>query len=102
MSTSFCVGYFSTSATEGQFCQASLSLSRGAVASAGTMEDESPDRLRGLGGSRASASVEWEPVAAVPRPFLMQTPAVRPGYLDGTLPGVMAGKRPAARLVGSI
>jgi len=46
--------------------------------------------------------VEPEPVAAVLlRPVLMQTPAARPVWVNGTLPGLMAGKRPAPKLIVS-
>jgi len=99
MSTNSNVGYLSFSVTEGPFCQASLTDD--AFASAITIEDESPDRFRGLvGGSGMSATVEWEPVVTASRPVRIQTPAGWPVYENGTLPGVMAGKRPAPRLVG--
>jgi hypothetical protein len=67
-----------------------------------TVEAESPDRFRGLGGSDPTAVVEPEPVAAVLlRPALMQTPTARPVWVNGTLSGLMAGKRPAPKLIGS-
>jgi len=58
------------------------------------MEAESPDRFRGLGGTCKLEVVEPELVAG-PRPVLMQMPVERPVWVEGTLPGMMAGKRPS-------
>jgi len=77
-----------------------LHVTHGGAVSVSTMEAESPDRFRGLGGSYPTALVELEPVAAVPRPALMRTPAARPVWANGTLPGPMAGKRPASKSTG--
>ena len=92
------VGNLPSSASEHQLRR--LHATHGEAVSVSTMEDESPDRFRGLRGSDLSALVEFEPVAAVPRPALMRTPAARPVWANGTLPGPMAGKRPASKSTG--
>jgi len=93
MSTSVYFGCLSFSATEGQFRQPSVSY--GTVASVIRMEAGSPVRNRGLGGLASAALVELEPAVAEPRPALVRTPSTRPVWSNYTLPGVMAGKRPA-------
>ena len=94
------VGNLPSSASEHQLRR--LHATHGEAVSVSTMEDESPDRFRGLRGSDLSALVEFEPVAAVPRPALMQTPAARPVWVNGTRPGLMAGKRPAPKPTGFV
>jgi hypothetical protein len=49
--------------------------------------DQSMDRFRGFGALDLPALVELEPGVAEPGP----------GWWAGTLPGVMAGKRPAPK-----
>jgi hypothetical protein len=49
--------------------------------------DQSKDRFLGFGASDLLALVELEPEVA----------EQRPGWWAGTLPGVMAGKRPAPK-----
>ena len=93
MSTRSYVGNFPFYATEDQFCQPSVSY--GTVASVIKMEAGSPVRNRGLGGLALAALVELEPAVAEPRPALVRTPPTRPVLSNYTLPGVMAGKRPA-------
>ena len=83
MSTNFCVGYLSVSATHGQFCRPSASY--GAVASVGIKD--------------VSTSAESQSVSMAPRPILIQTRAAWPVCATGTRPGTMAGKRPASLLV---
>jgi hypothetical protein len=92
------VGNLPSSASEHQLRR--LYATHGEAVSVSTMEAESPDRFRGLGGSNPTALVELEPVVALPRPALMQTPAARPVWVNGTLSGLMAGKRPASKSTG--
>jgi hypothetical protein len=67
----------------------------GEVMSVSTIEGESPNRTRGLGRANMPGLVELEFATTESRPVLMQTPAERPVWVNGTLPGMMAGKRPA-------
>jgi len=82
VSTSFCVGYLSVSANHGQFCRPSASY--GAVASVSITD--------------VSTSAKSQSVATGPRSVLIQTRATLPVSVSGTLPGTMAGKRPASLL----
>jgi hypothetical protein len=100
MSTRVFVGSFPSSATEDQLCR--LRTTRGETASLSIVEAESPVRYRGLGGSDAPALVELEPVVSEPQRALKQAPAALPFWTDGTLPGVMAGRRPAPKSTGPI
>jgi hypothetical protein len=54
------------------------------------------DRLRGSATSAMSTSIEFVPEIAEKQPVSSLAAAGRPDWwTDGTLPGVMAGKRPA-------
>jgi len=75
---------------------------RGGAASLDGVAAESLDSPRKLGGFVPSAIAEREPGDAESRSVLMQTPTTRPVWVNGTLPGTMAGKRPAVRPTGSI
>jgi len=99
MSSSVCLGYLSFSTTVGQFRHPSPSY--GAVASASKMGAASWVRNRGLGGVALAALAELEPAVAEPHPALMWKPATRSACSNDLLPGVMAGKRPAPKLIGS-
>ena len=58
--------------------------------------DRSVDRFLGFVASALPATVELLPEIAGTQPVPMLTEAERPDWwTDGTLPGVMAGKRPA-------
>jgi len=58
--------------------------------------DHSMNRFLGFVASALPASVELAPEIAEPQPVPMLAAAERPDWwTDGTLPGVMAGKRPA-------
>jgi|WetSurMetagenome_2_1015567.scaffolds.fasta_scaffold160779_1 hypothetical protein len=93
MSASIYAGYLSFSAAEGRFGRPSMSY--GAFGLIGATEDASASRFRGLGGADVSGCVVYEPAGAVPRSVLIQAPAAWPVDMSGTLPGTMAGKRPA-------
>lgn len=83
------------SATGGQFRRHSAAY--GEVASAGIgVEDQSTDRSRELGEAELLALVGLDPEIAEPQP------AVGPVWWAGTLPGVMAGKRPPRKLSSPI
>jgi|WetSurMetagenome_2_1015567.scaffolds.fasta_scaffold1005325_1 hypothetical protein len=59
-------------------------------------KDGSIDRLRGFVASAMPTSVEFVPERAEAQPVPALASADRPDWwTDGTLPGVMAGKRPA-------
>jgi len=96
MSTRVYVGSLPASVTEHQLRR--LYSQHGEVASVSKMGTESPARNRGLGGLALAALVELEPTVAEPLP----APAEWSVWRNGTLPGIMAGKRPAPRLIGSI
>ena len=93
MSKHAVAGNIPSSASEEQLRR--VQATYGEVASVSTMEGESPDRTRGLVRADMPELVELELAAAGPRPVLMQTPSARPIWVNGTLPGMMAGKRPA-------
>ena len=58
--------------------------------------DYSVNRFLGFVASAIPAAVEYVPEVAEPEPASMLVTADRPDWwTDGTLPGVMAGKRPA-------
>ena len=58
--------------------------------------DDYTDRFQGFVASALPASVELTPEVAEQQPVLALAAAARPDWwTDGTLPGVMAGKRPA-------
>jgi hypothetical protein len=88
-----CVGDFPSSASQDQLRQPRST--RGEVASVSKVEAESSDRFRGLGGLDRPALAELDLVGAESQSALMQTPTARPVWVNGTLPGIMAGKRPA-------
>jgi hypothetical protein len=90
---------FPSSASEEQLCQ--LSGTPGEAASKSGVDAESPDRFRGLGALDRPALAELDLVEAESQSALMQTPTARPVWVNGTLPGMMAGKRPAPKLSGS-
>ena len=57
--------------------------------------DHSMNRFMGFVASALPAMVELVPEIAEPQPVRMLAAADRPDWwTDGTLPGVMAGKRP--------
>lgn len=99
MSASVYAGSHPSSASEEQLRQ--LGGTSGEAASVSRMEAESPDRFRGLGGSDLTASAERMLVTAGAQPAVMETPVERSVWVSGTLPGLMAGKRPAPKLIGS-
>lgn len=90
VSTRVFAGNLPSSASEEQLCR--LSGKHGEAALVSTVEAESPDQFRGLGGVDLAAL----------EPALMQTPVERPVWVNGTLPGVMAGMRPAPRPVTQV
>jgi hypothetical protein len=93
MGTRVFVGNFPSSATEDQLCR--LRATRDEAASLSIVEAESPVRYRGLGGADAPALVELEPVVSDPQLAPRQAPAALPVWENGTLPGIMAGRRPS-------
>ena len=97
MGTRVFVRNLPSSATEDQLRR--LRVAHGGVASLSMVEAESPVRYRGLGGSDMPAMVELEPVVSEPQRAMKQATAAWPVWVSGTLPGVMAAKRPAARPV---
>jgi hypothetical protein len=99
MSTSVCLGYVSFSTTVGQFRQPSMSY--GAVASVSQMGVKSWARDRGLGGLALAALDELEPAVGEPHPALTWKPDEWSIWGCDMLPGVMAGKRPAPKSIGS-
>jgi hypothetical protein len=90
-----CVGDFPSSASQDELRQPRST--RGEAASVCKVEAESPEPVRGLGGFDLAVSGEPELAAAGARLALMETPVERPIWVNGTLPGTMAGKRPAPR-----
>jgi len=74
-----------------------MSAAHGEVASVSKMEAGSPARTRGLGELALAALVELEPAVAEP----LSAPAEWSVWKNGTLPGVMAGKRPVASPIWS-
>lgn len=101
MGTRVFVGSFPSSATEDQLCRPRATHGE-PVSFSIIVEAESPVRYRGLGGADAPALVGLEPVVSEPRRALKQAPAALPFWTDGTLPGVMAGRRPASKSTGPI
>jgi len=103
MGTRVSVESFSLSAAEDQLRR--LCATHGEAAPVRTsvprldplVRDESPDRFRGLGGANLLALVELEPSVAEP----LSAPAEWSVWKNGTLPGVMAGKRPVASPIWS-
>ena len=96
MSIRVSAGGFPVSATRDQLCR--LPATHGEVESVSTSaEDQFTDRFREFG-----ASVELESEVAEPQPAPTPTPAARPTRWAGTLPGVMAGKRPAPKPIPTI
>jgi hypothetical protein len=98
MGTSVFEEDFPSNASEGQFCR--LRATYGEAASLSTVEAESPVRYRGLGGLYNPARVELEPVVSEPERATKQSPATFPVWENGTLPGIMAGKRPSPTSIG--
>jgi hypothetical protein len=99
MAARVCVGNFPSSASQDQFRQ--LRSTHGGVALVCKTEAESPEPVRGLGGSDLAVLAEPELEAAGARLALVETPVERPIWVNGTLPGTMAGKRPAPRTTRS-
>jgi len=93
MSKHAVAGNLPSSASEEQLRRVQAKF--GEVVSVSTMEGESPNRTRGLGRANMPKLVELEFVVTEPRPVPTQTPAAQPVWVNGTLPGMMAGKRPA-------
>jgi len=93
VSASVYAGNLPSSASEEQLCQLSETVSE--AASVSKVEAESPDRFRGLGGSELAVLAELELGVGGARLAPMETPVERPVWVNGTLPGIMAGKRPA-------
>ena len=87
-----CVGSFPSSVSQDQFRQ--TSSTHGEAAS---VEAESSDRFRGLEGVDRPALAGLDLVEAESQPIPMQIPISSPVWASGTLPGIMAGKRPAPR-----
>ncbi len=102
VSANVCVGYLWFGNTEGQYRPTSLSISYGALVPASVQEDESSDRIWGLGEAAESALLELEPVATAPRPTFTHITDNWPVNQNGTLSGPMAGKRPPAGPVAAI
>jgi len=100
MGTRVFVGDFPSSATEDQLRRGRAT--HGEVASLSIVGAGSPVRYRGLGGSDVPALVEPEPVVSEPQRAMKQAKAAWPVWVNGTLPGVMAGKRPASEPTGPI
>jgi len=100
MGTHVYVGNSPSSATVDQLRR--LLAPHSEAASLSVVEAESPVRYRGLGGSDAPTLVELEPVVSEPQRTMKQAPAALPLWTDGTLPGIMAGKRPAPKSTGPI
>jgi hypothetical protein len=90
MSTRASVGNLPFSAAEDKLHR--QSATHGEVASVSVVQDESTDHSRGSGSHLAR--VDLDTVVTEPQPAL----DARPVWKNGTLPGVMAGKRPAPSL----
>jgi hypothetical protein len=95
VSARVCAGNLPSNASDEQLCQPRETLAE--AASVGKVDAESPDRFRGLGRVDRPALVVLDLVDAESQSALTQTPTARPDWVDGTLPGTMAGKRPAPR-----
>ena len=93
MSASVYAGNLPSSASQDELRQPRST--RGEAASVCKVEAESPEPVRGLGGFDLAVSGEPELAAAGARLALMETPVERPVWVNGTLPGIMAGQRPA-------
>ena len=101
MSKQVSVGVLPLSATEDEFRR--MSATHGEVASVSTsVEYQSMDRYRDSRGSDLAALVKFEPEVADLKPAPEPPPAAGPVWWAGTLPGVMAGKRPARKLPSPI
>ncbi len=100
MGTRVFVGNLPSSATEDQLRR--LRAAHGEVASLSIVEAESPVRYRGLGGADTPVLLELEPVVSEPQRAMKQAAAAWPVWVNGTLPGIMAGKRPALAPTGAI
>jgi hypothetical protein len=87
-----CVGSFPSSVSQVQFRQPSSTHGEAA-----SVEAESPDRFRGLKGVDRPALARLDLVEAESPAVPMQMPISSPVWDSGTLPGIMAGKRPAPR-----
>jgi len=68
-----------------------LPATQGEDASLSDVQDESNDRSLGLASSADLALVEFGPAVGQPQPGMTASPV----WWNGTLPGAMAGKRPA-------
>ena len=97
VSTRIFAGHLPLNASKGQLCRPAAQ--NGEAASVGKTEAESRDRFRGLAGSSLVVLAELDLAVSEMRQALMQTLIERPIWVNGTLPGVMAGKR-AVRLIG--
>ena len=92
MGTNVFVGNSPSSATGDELWRPRAT--HGEAASLSMVEAESPVRYRGLGGSNTPALVELEPMVSEPQRAMKKSPAASPVWENGTLPGIMAGKRP--------
>jgi hypothetical protein len=92
-----CVGSLPSSVSQNKFRQPSPTHCK--VAS---VETESSDRCPGLKGVERPASAGLDLSEAESQSAPMQMPSASPVWANGTLPGIMAGKRPAPRPIRSI
>lgn len=96
---SICAYDFPSGASQDELCQPRSA--RGRAPSLNNSEVESSDQFRGLGGSGRTALAELALVEVEPQPDLVQASTATAVWVDGTLSGIMAGKRPARRPTGS-
>ena len=99
MTARVCVGIFPSSASQDQLRQPRSA--HGEVALVCKTEAESPESVRGLGGSDRAVLAELEIEVSEARLALVEIPVERPIWVNGTLPGTMAEKRPAPRPTSS-
>jgi hypothetical protein len=92
-----CVGSYPSSVSQDQSRQPSST--HGEVAS---VEAEFSARCPGLKGADRPAPAGLDLLEVESQPAPMQMPSASPVWADGTLPGIMAGKRPAPRPIRSI
>jgi hypothetical protein len=90
-----CVGDFPSSASQDELRQPRST--RDEAASICKVEAESPEPVRGLGGFDLVVLAQPKLAVSGARLALMETPDERPIWVNGTLPGTMAGRRPAPR-----
>ncbi len=87
-----CVRNLPSSASRGHLCRPRPT--RGRAASVSRVDARSSGRFRGLGGAGRSVRAEPGLQGVRSRPGLIKARAVRSVRENGTLPGIMAGKRP--------